>query len=53
MRVYMRPEESEVRIDVKHKSSEGTECTSETSMSDGSAHGCVAGHHVLRVTTMK
>ena len=32
--VYMRSEESEVHVDVKHKSSKGTECMSEMSMSD-------------------
>ena len=51
--VYMRLEESEVRVDVKCELSEGTECMSETSISDGSARGCMAGHHVLRVTAMK
>ena len=51
--VYMRSEESKVRVDVKHESSEGTECMSETSMSDGSARGHVVGCHVLRVTTRK
>ena len=51
--VYMRSEESEVRVDVKRESSEGTECMSETSMSDRSAHGRVVGLHMLRVTMRK
>ena len=50
---YMRLEESEVRVDVKHELSKGMECMSKTSMSDGSACGRMVGHHVLRVTTMK
>ena len=51
--VYMRSEESEVHVDVKCESSEGTESMSETSMSDRSARGRVAGRHVFRVTTRK
>ena len=51
--VYMRSEESEVRVGVKCESSKGTECTGETSMSDRLARGRVAGCHVLRVTTRK
>ena len=53
MCVYMRLEESEVRVDVKHESSGGTECMSETSMSDGSACGRMVGCHVFRVTMRK
>ena len=53
MRVYMRSEESEVRVDVKRESSEGTECMSEMSMSDRSAREHMVGRHVLRVTMMK
>ena len=51
--VYMRSEESEVHVDVKCESSEGTECMSEMSMSDRSACGHVVGRHMFRVTTMK
>ena len=53
MHVYMRPEESEVHVDVKHESSKGTECRSEISQSDRSACGRMVGCHVSRVTTMK
>ena len=53
MRVYMRSEESEVRVDVKCETSKGAECMSEMSMSDGSARGHVAGRHVSRVTMRK